>query len=63
MRTEDFIYVMELKLNKSAQEAIDRINSKEYAMPFRREGCKLFKIGMNFSSQSRTIDSWIIETD
>lgn len=63
LRTEDFIYVMELKLNKSAQEAIDRINSKEYAMPFRREGCKLFKIGMNFSSQSRTIDSWIIETD
>lgn len=48
METKDTIYVMELKFNKSAQEALDQINNKHYADAFALKGKNVEKIGMNF---------------
>ena len=48
METKDTIYVIELKFNKSAQEALDQINSKHYADAFALKGKTVEKIGMNF---------------
>lgn len=61
IHTKDFVYVIEIKLNGSARAAIDQINGKDYTLPFERDNRTLFKIGMNFSSSTRTIDSWLIE--
>ena len=47
METKDTIYVIELKFNKSAQEALDQIN-KHYADAFALRGKTVEKIGMNF---------------
>lgn len=58
----DFVYVMELKLDKSPEEALAQIDSKEYALPWKDDGRKVFKIGINFLSSSRNIDSWIIRS-
>lgn len=48
METKDTIYVIELKFNKSAQEALDQINNKHYADAFALRGKTMEKIGMNF---------------
>ena len=48
METKDTIYVIELKFNKSAQEALDQINNKHYADAFALRGKNVEKIGMNF---------------
>ena len=48
METKDTIYVIELKFNKSAQEALDQINNKHYADAFALRGKTVEKIGMNF---------------
>lgn len=48
METKDTIYVIELKFNKSAQEALDKINNKHYADAFALRGKTVEKIGMNF---------------
>lgn len=48
METKDTIYVIELKFNKSAQEALDQINNKHYADGFALRGKTMEKIGMNF---------------
>ncbi|MDE6835817.1 MAG: ATP-binding protein, partial [Muribaculaceae bacterium] len=56
--TEKYIYIMELKYDKSAQEALDQINSKEYALPWSIDARKIIEIGINFSSEKRRIDSW-----
>ena len=48
METKDTIYVIELKFNKSAQEALDQINNKHYADAFVLRGKTVEKIGMNF---------------
>lgn len=58
--TERFIYVFEFKLNRSAEEALRQIDSKEYLLPFVLDGRKLVKIGANFSTVRKNLDSWII---
>ena len=61
VKTPQYIYVFEFKLDKPAQEALDQINSKEYALPFSVDGRKLYKIGVSFSSQTRRIAEWLSE--
>lgn len=56
LQTDRFIYVMEFKLNGTAEEALRQINEKQYARPFETDGRKLFKVGVNFSKKSRNIE-------
>ena len=44
------IFVFEIKINKSAQEALAQIDDKGYMVPFEADGRKLVKIGINFST-------------
>ena len=61
LQTDKFIYIMEFKLNGTAEEALQQINDKHYALPFEMDGRKLFKIGVNFSAETRNIEKWIVE--
>lgn len=57
----EYIYVLELKLEGTAREALDQIEAKGYADQFASDPRKLYKIGINFSRETRNIDTWIIE--
>ena len=61
VQTEKYIYVMELKMDASADEALRQIEEKGYAEPFVADPRKLFKIGVNFSSATRRIEEWKIQ--
>ena len=61
LQTDKFIYIMEFKLNGTAEEALQQINDKHYALPFETDGRRLFKIGVNFSAETRNIEKWIVE--
>ena len=61
IQTEDYIYIIELKLDKSAEEALQQIKDNRYALPFQTDKRKLYLIGVNFSSETRTIEEWMIE--
>ncbi len=61
LQTDKFIYVMEFKLDGTAEEALQQINDKHYALPFEADGRKLFKIGVNFSNETRNIEKWVVE--
>jgi hypothetical protein len=61
LQTKDYTYVMEFKLDGTAEEALAQINDKNYALPFAADGRKLLKIGVNFSSKTRNIERWIVE--
>ena len=54
------IFIFEFKLNKSAQEALSQIDEKEYAAKFSFDDRKIWKIGVNFSSEKRTVDEWMV---
>ena len=53
-------YVFELKVNGTAQEAIDQINSKGYALPYQTEGRKVVKVGVQFDRETMTIGEYIV---
>jgi hypothetical protein len=61
LQTDKYIYVMEFKLNGTAEEALQQINDKNYTLPFAVDNRKVIKVGVNFSSKTRNIDRWIIE--
>ena len=62
LQTDKFIYIMEFKLDGTAEEALQQINEKQYALPFEADGRKIFKIGVNFSAKTRNIEKWIVES-
>ena len=49
LETSDTIYVMELKFNKSVDEALNQIETKRYADAFKTKGKEIVKVGMNFT--------------
>ena len=61
LQTDKFIYVMEFKLDGTAEEALQQINEKRYALPFEMDSRRIFKIGVNFSNKTRTIEKWLVE--
>lgn len=61
IQTQDFIYIIEFKLDKSANEALQQIKDKQYAKPFEHDTRTLYEIGVNFSSRTRRIEGWKIQ--
>ena len=60
VETEKHVYIFEFKLDGSAEEALRQIDDRGYARPYGAENRKLHKIGVNFSSETGTIDGWQI---
>ena len=60
MQTSDFVYIFELKIDQTADAALRQIEEKQYAAPFAGSGRKIYKIGVNFSTEKRTI-SYLIK--
>ena len=61
MKTNKALYLFELKLNQSAEAAMNQINLKDYAKKFALSGLPITKIGINFDTEQRTIADWVIE--
>ena len=56
-----YVYIFEFKLDGSAQEALRQIAEKGYARPYAADPRKLFRIGINFSSETGTISEFEVE--
>ncbi len=61
VKTRDYIYIMEFKLDHSAEEALRQIEEKNYAAPYVSGDRTIIKIGVNFSSKTRNITDWKID--
>ena len=58
IQTPEYIYILELKIDRTAAEALQQIEDKGYARPFEGDRRTLFKIGVNFSTATKLID-WV----
>ena len=54
----DYVYVMEFKLDGSADEALAQIEERGYARPYLSGSRRVFRIGASFSSITGTIEEW-----
>ena len=61
MNAGNTLYLFELKLNKSADAAMQQINLKDYPSRFALCGLPIVKVGMNFDMERHTIEDWKIE--
>ena len=57
----DTIYVMELKVNDTAENALKQINDNGYATPYHTDGRKVVKVGVRFNTDKHTIDEWKVD--
>ena len=58
IETAKYVYIIELKRDQSAEIALRQIDEKGYDKPFLTSGKTIVKLGINFSSQTRTVDGW-----
>ncbi len=58
LETTNTVYIIEYKVDKSADEALKQIEDKHYADPYAADKRRILKVGVNFSTESRTIESW-----
>ena len=58
--TDKYVYIIELKLDGSAEEALSQINAKDYALPFSVDGREVVKIGANVTSETRNLERWVM---
>ena len=56
----DTTYVFELKVNGTAQEALEQINSKGYALPYQSENRKVVKVGVAFDRETMTVGEYLV---
>lgn len=61
IKTSRFIYIIELKFDKSSESAINQIKEKKYALPYQNDSRSIYLIGLNFSTKTRHLDSSHIE--
>jgi hypothetical protein len=54
------IYVIEFKLNDTAEAALQQIEEKAYALPYAHDGRCLYKVGVEFSRETRNIARWLV---
>lgn len=62
VETAKYVYIFEFKLDGSAQDALRQIDVQGYAGPYTADSRRLVCIGASFSSQTGTIDDWLIKT-
>ena len=60
VKTKDYIYVFEFKLDGSVEDALRQIDERGYLLPYKADGRKLVKIGVSFSKEERNLDAWKI---
>ena len=59
IETEKYIYIIEYKLDRTAEEALTQIEQMGYALEYANDHRTLYKIGCNISSKTGTVAGWL----
>lgn len=63
VKTANYIYVLEFKLDGTPEEALVQIDEKGYLVPYTSDQRQLIKIGIAFSTEKRNIDRWLVREE
>lgn len=55
---KNHVYIFEFKLDGSASEALKQIEERQYARPYLTDSRTIIRIGVNFSSETMTVEGW-----
>ena len=57
---KDVIYIFEFKMDGSAKEALEQIDSRDYPIAYKNDGRRIVKVGVNYSSAEKQLTEWLI---
>jgi len=63
IETSNYLYLLEFKIDSTPEKALQQINDKDYALPFRISDKKVIKIGASFNTEKRRLTNWIIQDE
>lgn len=63
IETANYIYIMELKVDGSAEAALEQIEKNGYDQKYKSGKQKIIEIGVNFSSEKRNINEWEVKRE
>jgi hypothetical protein len=63
VKTNDYIYVFEFKLDDTAEKALTQIDKAGYLIPYQLDSRTIIKVGVDFSKETRNINQYICKTD
>jgi hypothetical protein len=58
IKTPKYIYIVEIKIDSTAETALQQIDEKGYATPYLADGREVVKLGINFSTETRNVSDW-----
>ena len=61
VETDQYVYIFEFKRDKSAEEALAQIEEMNYALPYAADRRTLYKVGVNFDSETRMLTEWKVK--
>jgi hypothetical protein len=61
VHTPQYVYALEFKLDKSAEVALAQIKEKGYLKPYAASGKRLMAVGVNFSSEKKAVEGYLME--
>ena len=57
----DAVYVIEFKLDQSAEAAVEQMKAQQYALPYQNSGRPVYLFGINFSSAEKAVEGWLLQ--
>lgn len=61
IETADAIYIFEFKMKKSAEDALQQIESKGYGEKYKTSGKNIFLIGISIQEDGKNLKEWKIK--
>lgn len=61
VQTQRYVYAFEFKLDKTSSEALAQVKTKGYLTPYKPLGKALVAVGVNFSTATKSVESWEVE--
>jgi small GTP-binding protein len=61
INSKKYIYILELKLDDTAENAIKQIHTNKYYEPYQIEDKQIILVGINFNSETRNIENYLVE--
>jgi hypothetical protein len=58
LETDKYVYIIKLKRDTDPEAALKQIEEKDYDRPVLSSGKEIIRLGINFSSETRTVDGW-----
>lgn len=59
--TDDFLYIMEFKLDEPAENAIEQIKDRKYNAAYKNSPKTIYLVGIGFSKEERNVETWEVE--